>query len=164
MCRASSRGWETRGRLLGGGKVVWTPPPRQPLRLARPPPPTALHALVCVCAWRSRCRAVSFPPSLPHCAPVHTRQTAQFVAMPAVTVAADGTITVTLPADGMTTVTTVSTGNKGTPATPIPAPGPFPLPYFDDFNSYSNDSMAKYLSDQVRVSFRCGSRARAAAE
>jgi hypothetical protein len=36
-------------------------------------------------------------------------------------------------------------GTKGLP--PVPPPAPFPLPYHDDFESYQNDTVPKYLSD-----------------
>ena len=44
-----------------------------------------------------------------------TVQGASFVAQPDVTVAADGTITVSVPADGMVTVSTITTASHGTP-------------------------------------------------
>ena len=77
-----------------------------------------------------------------------TTQDAWFVALPDVVVAADGSLSLDLPADGIVTATTLATGSHGQPASPIPAPAPFPLPYADDFSG-PYDSMAKYLSDQV---------------
>lgn len=84
-----------------------------------------------------------------------TTSTAYFVAQPSVVVGAGGVFSVTLPADGVVTVTTVSTGFHGTASTPVPSPAPFPLPYSDDFNAYPYDSLARYLSDQVNTLPSC---------
>ena len=74
---------------------------------------------------------------------------ASFVAQPDVIVAADGTITVTVPADGMLTVSTVRTASHGSfPGSPIPADTPFPLPYADNFDSALYDMLPKYFGDQ----------------
>ena len=68
-----------------------------------------------------------------------TVQGAVFVAQPDVVVAADGTITVSVPQDGMLTVSTVTTASHGAfPSSPIPADAPFPMPYADDFDEADN--------------------------
>lgn len=63
-------------------------------------------------------------------------------------IAADGTLTLDLPADGIVTASSLTTASHGQPASPIPSPAPFPLPYSDDFSAYSYDAMPHYLSDQ----------------
>ena len=80
-----------------------------------------------------------------------TVQGASFEAQPDITVSAAGTITVTVPADGMLTVSTVSTASHGGfPDSPIPADAPFPMPYADDFDEADNlyDSLPRYFGDQ----------------
>jgi len=80
-----------------------------------------------------------------------TQQGASFVQEPDVTVAADGTITVSVAADGMLTVSTVATASHGAfPSVPIPASAPFPLPYADSFDESANlyDALPRYFADQ----------------
>lgn len=77
-----------------------------------------------------------------------TTQEAPFVQLADMTIAPDSTFTVTIPADAMVTVTTVAGGFKGQPGTPIPPSTPFPLPYSDDFDSYTYDGMAHFFADQ----------------
>jgi hypothetical protein len=78
-----------------------------------------------------------------------TTETAFFVPLPSLTIGADSTFGLSVPADAMVTVSTVSSAAKGTfPSSPIPAAAPWPLPYADDFSSYTYDAMAKYFSDQ----------------
>ncbi len=78
-----------------------------------------------------------------------TTATDQFIKMAPITIAADSTFTVSIPADAMVTVTTRTNGGKGNPG-PIPPSAPFPLPYNDDFSTttYAYDAMAKYFADQ----------------
>ena len=81
-----------------------------------------------------------------------TVQGASFVAQPDVTVAADGTITVSVPADGMVTVSTITTASHGSfPGSPIPADTPFPFPYADAFDdaNYVYDQLPRYFGDQA---------------
>jgi hypothetical protein len=79
-----------------------------------------------------------------------TNATAQFVRLPDVAVAADGSFVVSIGRDAMVTVTTLDTGaHGGFPSSPIPASAPFPLPYADDFSGYAEDALARYFSDQA---------------
>jgi len=78
-----------------------------------------------------------------------TTEAAQFVRLPDAAVAADGTLTVAIPADAMVTVSTVATAAKGAPAAPPPADAPFPLPYADDFSGYPEDRLPRYFADQA---------------
>jgi hypothetical protein len=78
-----------------------------------------------------------------------TTSEAYFVRQTDVTVAADGSLTVQVPADAMVTVSTTTGAQRGDfPSSPIPESQPFPIPYSDDFSSYPYDAMAKYFSDQ----------------
>lgn len=77
-------------------------------------------------------------------------QTALFIQQPNILISHDSTFTVTLYPDSMMTVTTIATGNKGNFSdSPIPALSPWPLPYADNFSSYTYDSMARYFADQA---------------
>jgi hypothetical protein len=80
-----------------------------------------------------------------------TFQGASFVQQPDVVVAADGTISLYVPQDGMLTVSTVATASHGAfPASPIPPDAPFPMPYADDFDEADNlyDALPRYFGDQ----------------
>jgi len=79
-----------------------------------------------------------------------TTNAARFVRMPNAVVASDGTLTLTLPADGIVSASTVAGASHGQPASPPPPPAPLPLPYKDAFNEsdYAYDSLPRYLSDQ----------------
>jgi galactosylceramidase len=78
-----------------------------------------------------------------------TTREAYFVRIDDVPVGADGSFTVQLPIDSITTYSTVTGATHGAfPASPIPAPAPWALPYADDFSSYAEDAMARYFSDQ----------------
>jgi hypothetical protein len=85
-----------------------------------------------------------------------TTQDAWFVRLDDAVIAADGTLTLDLPADGIVTASSLTTASHGQPASPIPSPAPFPLPYSDDFSAYSYDAMPRYLSDQVRAATTAG--------
>jgi hypothetical protein len=76
-------------------------------------------------------------------------QTALFVQQAPLTVGADGTFSLTVAPDTLTTVSTVSTAAHGEfPDAPIPAPAPWALPYADDFSAYGEDAMARFFADQ----------------
>ena len=78
-----------------------------------------------------------------------TTRDAQFVRLADVPVGADGSFTVDLPVDSITTFSTVTGASKGGfPGTPIPPAAPWALPYVEDFATYPEDAMAKYFSDQ----------------
>ena len=77
-----------------------------------------------------------------------TTSTAYFVQYPDVTVRSDGTINVLVDADSMVTLSTTSGATHGSFPGTIPASGPFPIPYSDNFNNYGYDTMATYFSDQ----------------
>ena len=78
----------------------------------------------------------------------------RFVRMPDVAVAADGTLTLALPADAIVTASTIRTAAHGVPAAPVPAPAPLQLPYRDSCDACAYDSLPKFLSDQGG-SFAC---------
>lgn len=78
-----------------------------------------------------------------------TTEDAPFVRLTDAVVAADGTLTVFIPADAMVTVSTITTAAHGVAATPIPADAPFPLPYSDDFSGYAEDHLPRYFADQA---------------
>lgn len=85
-----------------------------------------------------------------------TTNSARFVRGSDVLVASDGTLTLTLPGDGVLTASTVCTAAHGVPSTPVPPPAPFALPYHDAFDEAdcAYDSLPRYLSDQGG-SFAC---------
>lgn len=60
----------------------------------------------------------------------------------------NGSITVLVQAQAMYSLTTLSSVTHGNFTDPVPPSAPFPLPYYDDFDSYSNDSTPKFLADQ----------------
>jgi len=72
-----------------------------------------------------------------------------FVPLPPLTVAPDGTITVTIGADAQVTVTTVASGSHGAVTTPVPPSAPFPAPYADDFSGYGYDAVPRFFADQA---------------
>ena len=63
-----------------------------------------------------------------------------------VPVAADGSFSVTIPNACMMSVTTTSGQGWLAPASPIPASAPFPFPYAEDFNTYPQQTTARYWS------------------
>jgi hypothetical protein len=79
-----------------------------------------------------------------------TTDAARFVRQPDAVVAADGTLTLTVPADGVLTASTVRTAAHGAPVARAPPPAPLPLPYRDSFNEAdcAYDALPRYLSDQ----------------
>ena len=66
-----------------------------------------------------------------------------------ITVAADGTFAVPVPADSMVTVTTVAGARQGAPAASPPPPAPFPLPFADSFaGGAAADAAPRFFSAQ----------------
>ena len=57
-------------------------------------------------------------------------------------------VELTIEVDAMYTLTTVLSGFHGRAPTPAPPASRFPLPYSDAFESYLNDTVAKYFTDQ----------------
>jgi len=80
-----------------------------------------------------------------------SNQTAAMVQLADVPVAADGTFTLTLQPNSMYSVTTTTGQGWVQPATPIPPSQPFPFPYSDAFDSYTEGAYATYLSDMGGV-------------
>jgi galactosylceramidase len=79
-----------------------------------------------------------------------TNETVQFWRDADVVVAPDSTLSVLVARDSIVTLSTVGTAAHGAPSSPIPAPGPFPLPYADDFSSYPEDATpVRFFSDQT---------------
>ena len=95
-----------------------------------------------------------------------TNVTAQFVRQEPVSVAADGTFTVSIPPSEIWTITTVTSAHEGGVAMaerltaaggsfldPLtvdpsgPQDDPFVLPFADDFEGYSNDTLPLYSAD-----------------
>lgn len=61
----------------------------------------------------------------------------------------DGAVTMELLPQGIYSLTTVQTVKHGTfTDVPVPPAAPFALPYTDDFDSYANDTLPRFLSDQ----------------
>ena len=79
-----------------------------------------------------------------------TTASAPFVRVGDAAVASDGTLTLSLPADGMLTASTVPGAAHGAPSAPIPPPAPLALPYADAFDeaAYAYDALPRLLSDQ----------------
>lgn len=77
-----------------------------------------------------------------------TNETHQFVQQPDISVGSDGSFKLTIEPDSMYTVSTLSNGQSHGVHAPAPPSAPFPNPYTDTFDSYANDTMAKYLSDE----------------
>ena len=76
-------------------------------------------------------------------------QDALFVQQQSITIASDGTFSVSVEPDAMVTVSTVATARHGSfPASPIPPPASWPLPFHDTFENYTYDEMARYFADQ----------------
>ena len=65
-----------------------------------------------------------------------------------ISVAADSTFSVLVGPDEILTVSTVATARHGAHAPPPPTGQAFPLPYQDDFNSYAEEGIARFFSDQ----------------
>lgn len=75
-----------------------------------------------------------------------------FVEQPKVipSIGPDGTATVelTIGVDAMYTLTTVKGGFHGRAAAAVPVSQPFALPYSETFDSYENDTLARFFTDQ----------------
>lgn len=82
---------------------------------------------------------------------VHVWKTSatQYFAPQADITPAGGAFSISLAAGCIYTLTTTTGQGHGT-ASPPPAQ-PFPIPYFEDFESYSNNATPKYMSDQAGV-------------
>lgn len=82
-----------------------------------------------------------------------TTETALFVQLADAVVAADGSLSLHLPADAMLTVSTLRTARHGSFAVPIPASAPFPLPYADSFDNATyyavDDRLPRFFGDQA---------------
>lgn len=61
----------------------------------------------------------------------------------------NGAFTISLEPDSIYTLTTISGQSKGGAISP--AEKPFPLPYFEDFESYGNGATPRYFSDQSGI-------------
>jgi hypothetical protein len=77
-----------------------------------------------------------------------TNATNYFVQLPPITVYANGSFLLSIGADTMITVSTIGNASHGQPASPIPNPAPFPMPYAESFDGYEYDALAKYFADQ----------------
>jgi hypothetical protein len=76
---------------------------------------------------------------------------AYFVQQPDVPVAADGTFSLTVPAQAIVSVTTTTGQGWVKPSTPVPPSAPFPFPYADNFDSYAEGAYSKYFCDEAGV-------------
>jgi hypothetical protein len=79
-----------------------------------------------------------------------TVEGAAFVHLPDLVVAADGTVSVSVPHQSKVTISTITTASKGgVNASSIPPAAPFALPYADNFDeaSYPYDHVPRFLSD-----------------
>lgn len=68
-----------------------------------------------------------------------------------ISVAADGSFTLQIPADSMVSVTTTTGQSAPTPTSPVPASSPFPFPYEDSFEGYALQGYAKYFCDEAGI-------------
>ncbi|KAJ9439143.1 putative galactocerebrosidase, partial [Diplonema papillatum] len=72
----------------------------------------------------------------------------QFISLPPVTVASDGTFTVEVKVGAYLTLSTITTSVKGNYTSPASSPS-LPLPHSDNFNSYPVGQEAKWWTDQI---------------
>lgn len=63
----------------------------------------------------------------------------------------NGVLVLTLPKDSIVTVSTTTGQRKGDEGSERLAPGPFPVPYEDDFEAYGSDVLPHYTQDQAGV-------------
>ena len=80
-----------------------------------------------------------------------TVEGAAFVNLPDLVVAADGSVSFSMPHQAKVTISTVTTARKGgaNASAAIPPDGPFPLPYSDSFDEadYAYDRQPRFLAD-----------------
>jgi galactosylceramidase len=77
-----------------------------------------------------------------------TTESSLFEELVDVEVDSSGRFSIPLVGDSIVSVSSKRDQYDGTKSLPpIPAPAPFPLPYHEDFESYQNDTLPKYLSD-----------------
>lgn len=76
-----------------------------------------------------------------------TNETDQFVKSATLIPEVNGSVFLTATHGSIYTVTTLTTPTKGDFPN-VPPSQPFPLPYTDTFDSYGNDTMARYFADQ----------------
>jgi galactosylceramidase len=77
-----------------------------------------------------------------------TNASESFVQQTDITPDSNGSFTITLDPESIYSLTTTTGQNKGEAASANPPPSDFPLPYYDDFESYHIGQLARYLSDQ----------------
>jgi galactosylceramidase len=77
----------------------------------------------------------------------HSDAKSQFVEETAIALS-HGAFTIALCGNSIYSLTTTTGQRKGLAVHPIPAAGPFPLPYRDDFESYRPGDSPRYFSDQ----------------
>lgn len=79
-----------------------------------------------------------------------TNQSLQFYQDDDIVIDANGTFSIFIPRDTLVTLSTLSGASHGQPSAPIPPPSSFPLPYYDNFNSYPEDeTIVQYFADQT---------------
>lgn len=72
----------------------------------------------------------------------------EFTQQAPLTVGADGSFSVSVPIDSITTISTVTTATKGAPAATPPAPVLFPAAHTDDFEACAISSEARELEQR----------------
>jgi hypothetical protein len=77
-----------------------------------------------------------------------SRRDAYFVQENDITISADGTFSLSLMPDEIITASTRSDATHGSFSVPIPAAAPWPLPFVESFNTYTNGSLPRFFSDQ----------------
>ena len=77
-----------------------------------------------------------------------TTQASPFTQQADITVAADGSFSLLLPADAMVSITTTTGQSAPRPSAPVPPSAPFPFPYQDDFEGYALQGYARYFCDE----------------
>ena len=79
-----------------------------------------------------------------------TNETAQFWRDADVVIAGDNTFSIFVPSDSIVTLSSRANASHGVPSAPIPTPGPFPIPYADDFSGYGADATpVRFFADQT---------------
>jgi len=79
-----------------------------------------------------------------------TNETNMFYQDNDIVINSTGMFSIYIARDSIVTISTLSSASHGEPLHPIPASSSFPLPYFDNFNSYKNDTTpVRFFSDQT---------------
>jgi len=79
-----------------------------------------------------------------------SNETVQFWKDTDIIIPNNSTISIFVPRDSIVTISTISTASHGIPTSAIPPSANFPLPYFDNFDQYPEDTApVRYFADQT---------------